>query len=63
MHAEEGIELKGGILQCAYCGGELESAALPKTVHEKPTKEAQNYATVRICKKCGRVYWPEARRP
>ncbi len=48
---------------CAHCDGELESADLPKTVSIPPIKEAKDHAAVRMCKECGRVYWPKARRP
>lgn len=43
--------------KCEYCGGDLEYVALPKTVTvDKPSRD---YATIRVCKQCGRPHEPD----
>ena len=46
------------MVQCRYCGGNLEYAALPKTI--EVNKKSRDLAVVRVCQKCGRVHKPDA---
>jgi len=40
--------------KCHYCGGKLQYAAQPKVV--SLNEKGRDYATVRVCKQCGRFH-------